>query len=225
MIWGDESPLQPGVLEAFSLDASAETQGKGDPPKRQPPSPVPDAELPNPLLPLFQWQNGETLPEDDVNTYRRALRDLVFDRLDLDQHLVHIYRGQGKEILEGLFNVTSIDIEGARGRVADEARSVRFTLSRNTSDMRFLAAARWFRDHGHFDTSRPKWQWPEGYDPAELLVELETRLDQWAALVRERLLALIGGSTLAQQAIGIRAIALATAGRKASCDRHCGRRA
>lgn len=214
VIWGDESPLQPGVLEAFSLDASTGIQRKGDPARRQPPSPAADVELPNPLLPLFQWQNGETLPEDDVNTYRRVLRDLIFDRLDLDQHLVHIHRGQGKEILEALFNITSIDIEGARGRVADETKSVRFTLSRSPSDMRFLAAARWFRDHGHFDISRPKWQWPEGYDPAELLVELETRLDQWAAIVRERMLTLIGGSTLARQAIGIRAIALAVAGRK-----------
>jgi hypothetical protein len=212
VIWGDESPLLPGVLEAFSLDATTGTQSKGEPRKRQAPPPATDVELPNPLLPLFQWRVGERLPEDDVNTYRRVLRDLVFDRLNLDQHLVHIYRGQGGEILDALFNVTSIDIEGARGRVADEAKAVRFTLSRSTSDMRFLAAARWFRDHGHLDPTRPKWKWPEGYDPAELLVELETRLDQWADIVRERMLTLVGGSTLAQQAIGIRAVALAVAG-------------
>lgn len=212
VIWGDESSLEPGVLEAFSLEASTGPQTKSDSSSRQLPSPVPDVQLPNPLLPLFQWQNGETLPEDDVNTYRRVVRDLVSDRLDLDQYLINIHRGHGKEILEGLFNVTSIDIEGARGRVADEAKSVRFTLERSTSDMRFLAAARWFHDHGHFDTSRPRWQWPEGYEPAELMVELETRLDQWAALVRTRMLAFIGGSTLAQQAMGVRVVALATAG-------------
>jgi hypothetical protein len=213
VIWGDESPLHPGVMEAFSLGSSTETQRRVDPPKQQPTSPKSDAELTNRLLPLFQWQNGETLPEDDVTIYRRVLRDLIFDRLDLDQHLVHIYRDQGKEILDDLFNVTSFDIEGARGRVADETKSVRFALHRNASDMRLLAAARWFHDHGHFDVTRPKWQWPEGYEPAELLVELETRLDQWATTVRERMLAQIGGSNLAQQAIGIRAVALATAGR------------
>lgn len=218
VIWGDEYPLHPGVLEAFSLDASTGTQRKDDPPKRQPPLPATDVELPKPLLPLFQWQNGDTLPEDDVNTYRRVLRDLVFDRLDLDQHLVHIHRDPGKAILETLFNVTSIVIEGARGRPADETKSVRFTLSRNTPDLRFLAAARWFRDHGHFDISRPQWQWPEGYDPAELLVELETRLDEWAAIVRERMLTLIGGSALAQQAMGVRAVALAAAGGKVAAD-------
>lgn len=212
VIWGDEKSLPSGVLEAFNLDALAGTNGTATPPPPTSLPPSPPVELQNPLLPLFQWQHGETLPEDDVNTYRRALRDLVFDRLDLDQHLVYVHRGHGKEILESLFNVTSIDIEGARGRVADDAKSVRFTLSRNTSDLRLLAAARWFRDHGHFDTSKAKWQWPVGYDPAALFVELETRLDQWAAIVRERMLTLTGGSTLAQQAIGVRAVALATAG-------------
>ncbi|WP_139812357.1 hypothetical protein [Prescottella equi] len=215
VIWGDESPLRPGVLEAFSLDATAQNPRPDDPPK-PPVHPPVKTELPNPLLPLFQWQNRASLPEDDVNTYRRALRDLIFDRLVLDQHLVHIYKGKGKEILESLFNTTSFDIEGARGRVADESKSVVFRLTRTTPDIQLLAAARWFREHGHFDPARAKWQWPEGYDPAELMVELETRLDQWATVVRERVLEVTGGSTLAQQVVGIRAVALATAGHDAT---------
>ncbi|MGV9795276.1 hypothetical protein [Gordonia sp. NPDC003422] len=212
VIWGGESPLRAGVLEAFNLDARAANptpagpKGEGTHPR---PSPT---ALPNPLLPLFQWQNGERLPEDDVNVYRRALHDLVLDRLGLDQYLVHIFKGRGQEILRELFNITSFNIEGARGRAADATKSVRFTINPTREDVRLLVAARWLRDHGHFDTSRSKWQWPEGYEPAELMVELEAKLDEWAGAVRDRMLAVTGGSRLAQQAIGVRAIALAASG-------------
>lgn len=210
VIWGEESRLPAGVLDAFSLDAAGPASAPT--PKTVPQPQTQATALENPLLPLFQWQNGETLPEDDVDVYRRALYELVFDRLGLDQYLVHIFRGRGQEILRALFNVTSFDIEGPFGRTADPAKSLLFTISRTREDVRLLVAARWFRDHGHFDTARPKWQWPPGYDPAELLVEMETRLDEWANSVRKRLLAATGGSSLAQQAIGLRAIALAAAG-------------
>lgn len=210
VIWGEESRLPAGVVDAFSL----ETAGAAATPTPRPdPAPRPQApELENPLLPLFQWQNGATLPEGDVTVYRTVLHDLVLDRLSLDQYLVHIFRGLGQEILRDLFNVTSFDIEGARGRAADAERSLRFRISRSREDVRLLVAARWFRDHGHFDTSHAKWLWPQGYDPAELLVEMEVRLDDWATSVRQRVLAVTGGSRLAQQAIGLRAIALAAAG-------------
>ena len=210
VIWGDEAPVRAGVLEAFRLDAPSEVVPT--PPKPRPRTPEPeDRVLPNPLLPLFQWQVGDDLPEDDVNLYRSTLRELTTDRLRLDQSLVHIHRGRGKEMLESLFSVSSFNIEGARGRVAG-AQSVRFELTRSAEDMRVMAAARWFRDHGHFDPLRATWQWPEGYEPAQLMVELECRLDGWASEVKARFLELTGGSRLARQAIGVRAVALATAG-------------
>lgn len=211
VIWGDESPLPVGVLEAFNLDGASKPAVTAVGPVR-PTRPEPEQQdLPNPLLPLFQWQVGDSLPEDDVNVYRSTLRALTVDRLQLDETLVHIHKGLGKEMLDSLFNVTSFNIEGARGRVAG-AQSVRFALRRTAEDMRVMAAARWFRDHGHFDPSRASWQWPEGYDPAQLLVELEARLDEWAREVRARFLELSGGTRLARQAVGVRAVALATAG-------------
>lgn len=210
VIWGDESPLPAGIHEAFNLGGAPKVV---ETPTRPPRPTQPEKEkldLPNPLLPLFQWQVGDDLPEDDVNFYRSTLRALTVDRLQLDQSLVHIHRGRGKEMLERIFNVTSFDIEGARGRLAGP-QSVRFELTRS-EDMRVMAAARWFRDHGHFDPARAIWQWPEGYDPTQLLVELESRLDDWADEVRARFLELTGGTRLARQAVGVRVIALATAG-------------
>lgn len=211
VIWGDESPLPAGILEAFDLDGVSKAIEPSAKPTRPTRPQLEDRDLPNPLLPLFQWQVGDGLPEDDVNVYRSTLRALTVDRLQLDQSLVHIHKGRGKEILESLFNMTSFDIEGARGRVAG-AQSVRFELRRTAEDIRVMAAARWFRDHGHFDPDRATWQWPQGYEPVQLMLDLENRLDHWATEVRGRFLELTGGSQLARNAVGLRAVALATAG-------------
>jgi energy-coupling factor transporter ATP-binding protein EcfA2 len=210
VIWADETSLPTGVIDAFALGRvrAAVPTGPGRPTK----APVQEpSQLENKLLPLFQWQNDEELPEDEVNVLRAALCGLTIDRLQLDQWCIHIHDGRGKEALNNLFNVTSFDIDGARGAKAG-GDSVRFTLTRSAEDTRVLAAARWFRDHGHFDPARGKWQWPQGYDPGQLMAELETRLDKWATEVRHRFLAQSGGNRLAQNAIGLRAIALASSG-------------
>jgi hypothetical protein len=212
VIWGDESPLPAGVLEAFSLDGAAATPVAPLRPKQPKQQELEQVDLPNPLLPLFQWQNGDDLPEPDINYFRATLRGFTVDRLQLDQSLVHIHSGRGKEILDGLFNVTSFDIEGSRGRRAG-AQSLRFELTRSAEDVHVMAAARWFRDHGHFDRARATWQWPEGYDSVQLMVELENRLDRWANEVRSRFLELTGGIRLARHAVGLRAVALAASGR------------
>lgn len=218
VIWGDESPLSPGVLDAFALEGvvgrvvtkTARTSLK-EKPKSNISATHQQAELVNKLLPLFQWQNGEELPEDEVNILRSSLCGLTMDRLQLDQSCIHIHDGRGKELLDKLFNVTSFAIDGARGAKAG-ADSVRFTLTRTTDDMRVMLAVRWFRDHGHFDPVQAKWQWPHGYDPGQLMVEMETRLDEWAGVVRSRFIAQTGGIRLAQSAIGIYALALAASG-------------
>ena len=214
VIWGNERPLASGISDAFSLEAS------DAPPRPEPPSPPQSpgpgtGPLENRLLPLFQWRNNELLPEDEANLLRDALRAFTFDRLQLDEQRIHIYSDRGKAMLDNLFNRTSFEIEGSRGRVAG-ADSIRFKLTRCAEDMRILVATRWFRDHGHFDISQAKWLWPEGYDPGQLMLELEDRLDSWASDVRARLLELTGGSHLARQAVGMRALALAASGQSIS---------
>jgi hypothetical protein len=207
VIWGDESALPQGTLSAFSLDGKPVDSTDR---KRQEPV-LPKIELENKLQALFQWQVGGQLPEDDVVTIRTTLCGLTIDRLRLDQACIHIYSGHGKEVLDKLFNMTSFEIADARGRLAGP-QSIRFKLTRSDEDVRVMAAARWFRDHGHFDPSQAKWLWPQGYEPDQLMVDLEARLDGWAAHVRGRFLAETGGSRLAQQAVGLRAVALAASG-------------
>lgn len=215
VIWGDESPLLPGVLDAFAIEGASASgvasgaSSKGEKPKTQKPEP---SQLENKLLPLFQWQNGEELPEDDVNILRSTLCGLTKDRLQLDELCIHVHSGRGKEMLDKLFNTTSFSIDGARGATAG-SDSVRFSLTRNAEDTLVMAAARWFRDHGHFDLEQAKWQWPQGYRPEQLMLALEVRLDEWANNVRDRFLAQTGGIRLAESVVGLHAIALAASGR------------
>ncbi|MFM8856499.1 MAG: hypothetical protein ACKOI2_04715 [Actinomycetota bacterium] len=210
VIWGNERPLASGIPDAFALEAG-DASSKPEPPTPPPPPGPGPGPLENRWLPLLQWQNNELLPEDEGNLLRDALRALTVDRLQLDEQRIHIYGDRGKAMLDDLFNRTSFEIEGSRGRVAG-ADSIKFKLTRRAEDMRVLVAARWFRDHGHFDISQAKWLWPEGYDPGQLMLELEDRLDSWAAEVRARLLESTGGARRACQAVGLRALALAASG-------------
>ena len=222
LIWGDEQLLPAGIEDAFSLHKAGVSRAKATPvptPVPKPDSqPQPSAEE-SPLGPLLQWQNEgnlpvaerKGLPEDEVSTFRQTLLMLTLSRLQLDQNLVHVFNGRGRELLGRLFNQTSFKIEGARGSRAGEG-SVRIEITRTPENVRLLAAARWFRDHGHFNPEQGKWPWPTGLDPQQLLLELENALDTWAAQVRKRFLEVSGGAEVARNALGLRALALAAVG-------------
>jgi hypothetical protein len=217
LIWGDEQLLPSGIEDAFSLPKAKATPEPTPEPEPDPQPRPPAAE--SPLEPLLQWQNEgnlsvaerKGLPEDEVNTFRQTLLMLTLSRLQLDQNLVHVFSGRGRELLARLFNQTSFNIEGARGGRAGEG-SVRIEIKRTPENVRLLAAARWFRDHGHFDPEQGKWPWPTGLDPQQLLLELENALDTWASQVRKRFLEISGGAEVARNALGLRALALAAVG-------------
>jgi hypothetical protein len=213
VIWGDEEYLAPAVIDAFSLDAAKVKKGAAAPPdvdkQRAKQKETSEEEKGNPLLPLFQWQNGERLPDREANSYRMILYRLVLSRLELDQDLYHVANGRGAEILNGLFNRMSFDLEDARGRAAGTG-NVRFEVRRQAEDLQVLMGARWFADHGHWSPYEGDWAWPEDYDPAELMLSLESQLDQWADIVRQSFRERVRG--LARAAIGVRAVALLAMG-------------
>ncbi len=227
LIWADERlPLPAGIEEAFSLTrvGGAPTVATGadepsveeeaEPRRAGPASPTsPSAPLrPSPLEPLWQWQNGtSSLVEDEVNYYRATLLGLTESRLQLDQDLVHIDNGHGRALLSRILNQTSFHFQGARGAGAGKG-SVRFDLEPTSETVRILVAARWLRDHGHFDPGRGSWAWPAGFRPEDLMVELEATLDDWASAARAKFLEASGGRGLAGDAVGLRAVALAAAG-------------
>ncbi len=217
VIWGDEGPLKEGILEAFSLDVtSAKRQDNdGESSKAENDGGGKSKDLDKPLeqrmRPLMQWRSGDELPDGEADLIRDALCAFVGDRLQLDESLIYVHKGRGKVILDRLLKRTSFYIDGARGQRAG-ADAVSFDLTRTIGDMRVMAAARWFHDHGHFDPERAKWQWPQGYDPGELMVEFEARLDNWASIVRARFLEITGGPRIALDSVGCRAVALAATG-------------
>ena len=213
LIWGDEKPLSPGIVEAFSLRTGA--PGPVQPTPNPEPTPAPKPPITtvvaDPLEPLYQWRNGDTLIENEVNYYRQTLLLLTQSRLQLDQHLVHVFSGRGKALLARMFNQTSFHFEGGRGAGAGKD-SVRFEIKPTAESVQLLAAARWFRDHGHFDPERGKWPWPSGLAPMDMMLDLEDALDRWAAEVRSRFLEATGGSAIAADAVGLRAVALLASG-------------
>ncbi|GAA5133960.1 ATP-binding protein [Pseudonocardia adelaidensis] len=215
VLWGDESPLTPAVLDAFALsDITARAPDAPD--TLAPPDPTPPVttgeKQESPLPRLFQWFNGTAkLPDDHATFYRNTLHHLVRSRLDLDQDLFHL-SGYGHEILSGLFNVMSIDFgDGAYGRRIGTG-GVRIPLQRTEEDVDVMVAARWFSEHGHWLPERGLWEWPSGYTPAELMLKLETWLDKRADEVRRAFLDRVRGRGVARAAVGIRAIALLATG-------------
>ncbi|SFB52835.1 hypothetical protein SAMN05216266_11695 [Amycolatopsis marina] len=223
VVWGDESSLQPTVAEAFSLSVPPEVGQRTATKARAPsPSPAPAAKATSsdglaratgssPLQPLFQWQNGERLPNSDADMYRAILTKMVAARVDLSQGLFHTASGTGSVLLKDLFHGYSFVLEDARGREPAKS-SVRFDITRGHDDVRVLMAAKWFADHGHWKSNEGMWPFPEGSDPVELMLTLEQRLDEWADEVRKAFVSRVHGRDLVRAAIGVRAVALLAAG-------------
>ncbi|ONI83417.1 hypothetical protein ALI22I_33425 [Saccharothrix sp. ALI-22-I] len=218
VLWGDERELPPAVAEAFSIQptsgsvisapALAQPGRQGGTPKAEAPTASPAV---NPLLPLYQWQNGEELPGRDADQYRSILYKLVSERLDLDQDLFHTAgNGTGGTLLKKLFRSYSFVIEDSRGRIPS-GTNVRFDLTRDPEDVRAMIAAKWFDDHSRWNAQDADWV-PEDYDLVDLMLTLEDRLDRWAAEVRRRFLEQVGEREVVRAAIGLRAVALLALG-------------
>lgn len=216
VMWGDEEPLPPAVVEAFALAGLVGSPTSAPVPlppglpgtsrvEKLPSQPV---TVESPLLPLWQWQNGGNLPDHEADAYRDLLARLVAGRLNLDQHLVHTYSGRGQELLNRRLGRTTFGIEGTRG----EGLGSRFTLTRQPEDVTVLAAARWYYDHSHWVAALGNWPWPQGYTEAQLMLALEVRLDKWADEIRNVVLADTLNGKMACAAVGVRAVALMARG-------------
>lgn len=215
VIWGNEKPLHPGVAEAFSLSVPGALAGKVAASSKQPPTPQPprvDTETTttvSPLHELFQWQNGEWLPDNDATMYRTILFKMVTARIDLSQDLFHTANGIGKDRFQDLFRSYSFVLEDARGSKPGKS-SIRIELGRK--DASVLMAAKWFADHGHWQPVAGKWPFPDGVSPVDLMLILEQRLDEWAEQVRAEFIRMMDGRGLVHAAIGVRAVALLATG-------------
>ncbi|MER5265091.1 ATP-binding protein [Actinosynnema sp. NPDC002837] len=219
VIWGDEAPLVDTVTEAFSLNSSSARKPVVGVEVEPLAVPVVQSQvvhgqvgqkLPHPFAELFQWRNNGDLPDAESTEYRNILHRLVSSRLALEMNLFHVAGGEGRRILNDLFKPMSFNLAG-HGRTAAESK-IRFDLERNDDDVRVMVAARWFAEHGHWVPEEGRWQWPSGYDPADLMLYFEHRIEAWAAEVRAAFWSRVRGRGIARAAVGITAIAQSAAG-------------
>lgn len=215
VLWGAEQPLAPAVAEAFDLTAvvtrSAPPAGVADPvvaPAGAAPvtAALPVPRVNSPLPALLQWQNLKDLPDKEADVYRSQLVALVRNRIQLDQDLFHVAGGDGQQRLADILNLTTFHIVDARGRRAGKA-DLQFDIEPEDSGVQLLFGTRWLYEHGHWSTADGTWDW-QGYSVDDVMVAVESQLDEWAEAVRSRFHADVRGRGIARAALGVNAIAL-----------------
>ena len=235
--WADGEPEHPGIHLAFDLPgdvtAAAARPGPGTAlpvavPARAPeqgPVPLPSSpgQQADRAQSLYDWESNVTsLPVREMEDFRAAFHAWTAARLDLGRHLMHVGSGKIQFVLNRIFPETSFVIEGASG-VRPTAGRLRFDVPQSAAGLRLLLAARWFADHGHWDSAAPdrRWEFPADFQAADLQVELENFLSGCAVAVEERFLHVItsaGGARPASAVVTLRAAALRVLGQLSRDD-------
>lgn len=173
VIWGDDQQITSAtVLDAFALppladspalvpeeprphkepgSQSAEAQPK--PPVERPPLPL--------LVQVNAWsQRPAQFLETSVEYFREWLYRGVVDRLGLDQDLIHIERGIGKDLLESVLTRYSFVFPGAEfGRTPGSGR-LKFDITPDEGTVALLIGVMWFHHAGHWQREAGSWAWP-----------------------------------------------------------------
>lgn len=217
VIWADGSVEASGITEAFALPQVDGTvlaveerpDGVRGPYLEQ---------RPQPLTPLFNWENGTTpLPNRDAVFYREALYAFATSRVDLNALLIDASAPPALPLLRRVVTPSSFEFTPADpGRPAGP-NQLRFQMLPSGQSVRLLSAVRWFWDHGHWDTTHPsrKWDFVDSHvDAAQL--EFEEFLDSCAREIEGALVAslLRGPLDPAAAAVALRALALQALGRE-----------
>lgn len=228
--WADGELEQPGVHRAFDLPGDLKTSNALQDQGTNAPVRVSPLVLGQTLVPslssglsparaqsLYDWDSDiAPLPDHEREVFQRAFRAWTVARVDLGRHLIYFGKGITEVILNRIFPETSFVIENASG-ARPAAGRLRFDVHRSPAGVRLLMAARWFGDHGHWDSAAHdrKWDFPSGLQSANLHVELENFLSNCANAVEERFLQAItstGGARPASVVVTLRAAALRVLG-------------
>jgi hypothetical protein len=218
--WADCGIENPGIHLAFNLPGEAAIPGAAEagPEPLPPPEPPQVAGKPVPrsdaAKSLYDWEGGRDLPVAEMRTFRQLLHGWVADRTDFAKHLIHVYAGPAKVVLDRHFGEVTFDIEGL-GRSPASDR-LRFEIPRSRDGLRLLLATKWFADHGDWDPDDPdrKWDFPRGLRPADLQVPLENWLCARAREVEDRVLRVLSeaGTSPGVAVATLRAAALRVVG-------------
>ena len=115
------------------------------------------------------------MPDAEMDSFRQDFHNWTLDRVDLHQHLICAGPGAPQAILASVFPKTTFVIANASG--AEPARgNLKIDIKQTPAGLRLLMAARWYADHGHWDSAKrgPGWEAPLGFPLADLQVELRT---------------------------------------------------
>jgi hypothetical protein len=211
VIWADGRIEKAGITVAFDLPTSEGTTAPpiGDTPV---PEPRPTAK-PNPLVPLFSWQNGEEMLEAEAVWYRERLFELVLGRVDLLSMLIDPGPGPGQMLLGRVLSANSFELTNSPGQPAGRNR-LRFPIEPDDSGVLLLSAVRWWWDHGHWDIDSTERKWDFPSNPASAQLTLDEFLESAARLTEGALVAVLlqGPAEPASAAVALRASALTAVG-------------
>jgi hypothetical protein len=234
--WANGEPENPGIHLAFDLPGIAKSSRATLAQNTTPPIAVsvralahtPESQLPsgpptNRAQSLYDWESKVTpLPHNEMEAFRRAFRDWTVARVDLGRHLIYTGKGITEVILNRIFPATSFVIDYAPG-AKPAAGNLQFAIYPTPEGLRLLMAARWFGDHGHWDTVNDcKWEFPPDLQSDKLQIELENFLSKCATAVNERFFQEItsaGGVRPAPAAVILRGAALRVLGHLSRDDK------
>ena len=158
VIWGDDRQITSStVLEAFALPPLADAPRPGprralaprrepDNQVRKPTKPQTERRVPPLLAQVNAWsQRPAEFPERSVERFREWLYRGVVARLGLDQDLIHVDAGIGKDLLESVLARYSFVFPGAEyGRTPGRDR-LKFEITPDERTVALLIGVMWFQ--------------------------------------------------------------------------------
>jgi hypothetical protein len=221
VIWGDDRQIMnSAVLEAFALPPLADgpalvpdvAWSQGGEPGNQGAEVQPKPQAERPPLPLLAqvnaWsQRPAEFPESSVEQFRTWLYRGVVDRLRLDQDLIHVDQGIGKDLLESVLVRYSFVFPNAEyGRTPGRDR-LRFDITPDEDTAALLIGVMWFNYAGHWQSEDGSWAWPAGFSPGQLQRVTNGYLQHWADEVRAEVVRRTLDPSIRDEVMALNAIA------------------
>lgn len=221
VIWGDDQQIKSSaVLEAFSLPPLAddpaavpdEPPSRGQEPGTQSAETQSKPRAEREALPLLAQVNAWSQRPSEflgssVEKFREWLYRGVVARLGLDQDLIHVDKGIGKDLLESVLARYSFVFPGAEyGRTPGGDR-LQFTITPDEGTVALLIGVMWFHYAGHWQPEAGSWAWPTGFSPGLLQRVTNGYLQRWADKVRAEVVRRTLGPSIRDEVVALKAIA------------------
>ena len=141
------------------------------------------------------------------SNFREWLYRGVVARLGLDQDLIHVDKGIGKDLLESVLARYSFVFPGAEyGRTPGRDR-LQFDITPDDGTVALLIGVMWFHYAGHWQPKAGLWAWPAGFSPGLLQRVTNGNLQRWADKVRAEVVRRTLDPSIRDEVVALTAIA------------------